>query len=194
VTIIGIAHVPAHNNLAGLDTLTDFRPIPAQRTAPDGDLDTARRLADIQHILGGPNEALAERVTAILDDTAHLSTSEALAAVDAEMTALAEWAASLLPRRSGYSPAPPCSIAWCVGCVSPDPGVVDHYSKTWTGEDRFDGARWRIQVTQRRTPEGVQSAVVDVNEATGTFGSLTAMAAALLAADALAKQINAGAR
>jgi hypothetical protein len=176
VTIIGIAHVPAHNNLKALDTLTNFRPIPAQRTSPVDDLDTARRLADIQRILSGPNEAFAERVTAILNDTAHLSTSAALAAVDAVI-------------RTGL-----CSIAWCVECFNPDPGVVDHYSKTWAGEDRFDGALWRIQVTQRYTPEGVGPAVVEVNEAEGTFGSLTAMAAALLAADALAKQINAGAQ
>jgi hypothetical protein len=190
MTISAHAPVPAGSNLALADTLTDFRPvIPAQRTSPVDDLDKARQLADIQGILSGPNEVLAERVTAILDDTAHLPTSEALAAVDAAIRAF-------IPgqRRAGYSTPPPCSIVWCVGCVSPDPGVVDHYSKTWTGEDRFDGARWRIQVTQRRTLSGVEPAVVDVNEAEGTFGSLAAMAADLLAADALAKQINAGAR
>jgi hypothetical protein len=180
MSIIASAPVPANSNLKLADTLTDFRPvIPAQRTAPADDLDTARRLADIQRILGGPNEALAERVTAILDDTAHLSTLEALAAVDVAI---------------GAGLAPRCSIAWCVGCDSPDPGVVDHYSREWAGADRYDGARWQIQVTQRFTPEGVQPAVVHVNEAEGAFGSLTALAADLLAADTLAKQINAGAR
>jgi hypothetical protein len=176
MTISAHAPVPAGSNLALADTLTNFRAIPAQRTSPVDDLDVARRLVGIQRILGGPNEALAERVTAILDATAHLSTSAALAAVDAVI-------------RTGL-----CSIAWCVECVSPDPGVVDHYSREWTGEDRFDGARWRLQVTQRHTPEGVQPAVVDINDGPGTYGSLTAMAADLLAADALAKQINAGAR
>lgn len=85
-----------------------------------------------------------------------------------------------------------CPIIWCAGCDRPDPGVTVHLSRTWTGADRFDGARWWIQVTQRHTPTGVLPAVVDVTGVEGTFGSLLDMADDLLAADALAKRINAG--
>ncbi|MEV2236727.1 hypothetical protein [Micromonospora sp. NPDC049891] len=89
-------------------------------------------------------------------------------------------------------PLPPCPD-WCDGdCNSPDPGVVDHYSKPWTGEDQYDGAKWHIQVTQRYTVDGIEPAVIDVVGVEGTFGSLAAMASDLLAADTLAKYINAG--
>ncbi|MDZ5443773.1 hypothetical protein U2F26_13675 [Micromonospora sp. 4G57] len=94
-----------------------------------------------------------------------------------------------LIRRVGYSTPPLCQLSWCVKCVSPDPGVVDHYSKPWEGTDEFDGATWSGVVTQRYEQGHPTPAVIDF-ESAGTFGSLAALAADMLAADALATRIN----
>lgn len=85
---------------------------------------------------------------------------------------------------------------WCVGCTHPDPGVIDHYSRTWKGSDLYDGAEWRIRVTQRiqqapdgNTIEGL--AVIDVIGVEDTYGSVAGLARALMLAQALADRINA---
>lgn len=89
--------------------------------------------------------------------------------------------------------------AWCVKCDSPDPGVIDHYSRTWTGDDLYDGVSWRVQVTQRiqhgpdgRVIEGL--AVIDVADVDGTYGSTRGLVRALLLAQTLAGEINANRR
>lgn len=85
---------------------------------------------------------------------------------------------------------------WCVGCEHPDPGVIDHYSRTWEGEDLHDGASWRVQVTQRvqQGPDGgviEGRAVIDVTGVEGAYGSTAGLARALMLAQALADRINA---
>lgn len=85
---------------------------------------------------------------------------------------------------------------WCTQCDIPDPGVVDHYSRTWRGDDHFDGASWTVQVTQRiqQVPDGtliVGLAVLDVSGVDGAYGSVRGLVRALLMAQQLADRINA---
>lgn len=87
--------------------------------------------------------------------------------------------------------------AWCIRCDSPDPGVIDHYSRTWTGDDFFDGAEWQVQVTQRiqHGPDGgliEGRAVIDVTGAEGSYGSTRGLVRGLMLAQQLADEINAG--
>ncbi|MEV5819366.1 hypothetical protein AB0L22_09335 [Micromonospora haikouensis] len=84
---------------------------------------------------------------------------------------------------------------WCTGCTHPDPGVIDHYSRTWEGTDLHDGADWRVQVTQRvqQGPRGevIEGlAVIDVIGVEGTYGSTAGLARALMLAQMLADRIN----
>ncbi|MFI1194141.1 hypothetical protein ACH4T9_12900 [Micromonospora sp. NPDC020750] len=89
---------------------------------------------------------------------------------------------------------------WCDGaCQHPDPGVIDHYSRTWEGEDLHDGASWRVQVTQRvqQAPDGSViegRAVIDVTGVEGAYGSTSSLARALMLAQVLADRINADRR
>ncbi|MFI2663349.1 hypothetical protein [Micromonospora carbonacea] len=104
--------------------------------------------------------------------------------------------APTLTRTTFFMPDEP---AWCVGCRTPDPGVIDHYSRTWEGTDLCEGASWRIQVTQRVQQDSAGAvieglAVIDVTGAEGTYGSTVEFARALLAAEALKNTINADRR
>lgn len=85
---------------------------------------------------------------------------------------------------------------WCTECRTPDPGVVDHYSRVWRGSDWLESARWRVQVTQRveQGPDGTVTkgrAVIDVLGVEGTYGSIADLARALILAQQLADRINA---
>jgi hypothetical protein len=88
---------------------------------------------------------------------------------------------------------------WCVECRTPDPGVIDHYSRTWKGSDWFDQASWTVQVTQRvqQGPNGelIEGlAVIDVTGVEGTYGSTADLTRALILAQQLADRINANRR
>lgn len=88
---------------------------------------------------------------------------------------------------------------WCIECRNPDPGVIDHYSRTWSGTDLNREATWLIQVTQRvtRCPDGSTFeglAVIDVIGVEGTYGSAVEFARSLLMAEALKDAINADRR
>ncbi|QKW15446.1 hypothetical protein [Verrucosispora sp. NA02020] len=84
---------------------------------------------------------------------------------------------------------------WCTNCVTPDPGVVDHYSRIWAGGDWYDAATWKVQVTQRvqQGPDGnlIEGlAVIDVTGVEGTYASTADLARALLLAQQVADRIN----
>jgi hypothetical protein len=86
---------------------------------------------------------------------------------------------------------------WCVKCDSPDPGVIDHYSREWRGDNWFEGASWRIQVTQRvqHGPDGelIEGlAVIELIDVDGTYGSTRGLVRGLMLAQQLADEINAG--
>lgn len=85
---------------------------------------------------------------------------------------------------------------WCVEDCTPDPGVIDHYSRTWTGGDNYDGASWIVQVTQRiqQGPDGqiIEGlAVIDVSGADCSYASTSGLVRALLLAEQLKDRINA---
>lgn len=123
-----------------------------------------------------PAELLSRQIDALLT-CPDLTDTTRLAAVNA------------VTRAADPTPCP----HWCAECVSPDPGVIVHYSKPWEGVDQFDGATWQVTVTQRIAEGVADLAVVDVI-GDGTFGSLTAFTEALSAAQRLADDINGGAR
>lgn len=89
-----------------------------------------------------------------------------------------------------FAPLPDCP-EWCVKCEFPDPGVVDHYSSTWSGTDPYNEGTWKIRVTQRHTYKGVEPAVVDVTGIDDAFGSVKMIVRDLLAAELLKDRINA---
>lgn len=89
----------------------------------------------------------------------------------------------------------PSDPDWCVECHTPDPGVVDHYSRTWKGSDWHDEATWQVQVTQRvqQGPDGTVIeglAVIDVIGVEGTYGSTADLMWALMLAQQVADRIN----
>ncbi|MFI6228695.1 hypothetical protein ACIBCR_15440 [Micromonospora echinospora] len=88
---------------------------------------------------------------------------------------------------------------WCVEDCTPDPGVIDHYSREWKGGDSYDGASWMVQVTQRiqQGPDGqiIEGlAVIDVIGADGAYASTSGLVRALILAQQLADRINAARR
>lgn len=197
MTIMASAPVPAGNRLIDADTVRfaarnagTFRSIPEKELAGDvrwsmqfmtdlRTIDDPQMTAELDQLLTPPpplNE-LGDRVSEIV-----LRYGQRLISGHSEP----------LIRRVGYSTPAPCDLSWCVKCVSPDPGVIDHYSRPWEGTDEYDGATWAGVVTQRYEQGHPTPAVIDF-ESEGTFGSLAALAADMLAADALATRINADA-
>lgn len=99
----------------------------------------------------------------------------------------------VLPTTTGFL-GQPCPD-WCTEDATPDPGVIDHYSRMWKGSDLYDGAEWRVQVTQRiqQGPDGgviEGRAVIDVYGADHTYGSTRGLVRALMQAQTLADRIN----
>lgn len=89
-----------------------------------------------------------------------------------------------LPRTAATCPA------WCVGCDTPDPGVVVHWSRQWADPD----AGWTVTVSQRVTGGTPSQAFVDAFGVDGGFTSTAALIAALAQAQAMADDINRGIR
>ncbi|MFJ8690229.1 hypothetical protein [Micromonospora wenchangensis] len=81
---------------------------------------------------------------------------------------------------------------WCVEDNIPDPGVVVHCSRIWQGSDYYEGATWRIQVTQYVSEvDGPDMADININEGEGVYRSVAEFGRALLLAEALKNSINA---
>jgi hypothetical protein len=102
-------------------------------------------------------------------------------------------------RNQGLFPKPTPPVAhdaWCVEERHPDPGVTDHYSRTWagTGTPVDPDAGWQIEVVQRVTDGTPERAVVDVVDARGAFGNVAPLIAALREAQTLADRVNVGVR
>jgi hypothetical protein len=102
-------------------------------------------------------------------------------------------------RNQGLFPKPTPPIAhhtWCVEERHPDPGVTDHYSRTWhgTGTPVDRDAEWRIEVVQRTTCGVPERAVVDVVDVRGAFANVASLVGALRQAQELADRINVGVR
>ncbi|WP_328344667.1 hypothetical protein [Micromonospora sp. NBC_00421] len=88
---------------------------------------------------------------------------------------------------------------WCVEDRMPDPGVVDHFSRVWSGSDWLEVACWKVQVTQTVTHHADGSiteglAGIIVSGADSTFGSVAEFTRALMQAEGLKNRINAGRR
>lgn len=97
------------------------------------------------------------------------------------------------PGRFGPLPGVLAHDQWCVECRHPDPGVVDHYSRTWTGGSHVDcDAGWRITVTQRVVDGRPLRALVDIPEASGAYPHVGSFVAALGEAQVLADALNVG--
>lgn len=83
---------------------------------------------------------------------------------------------------------------WCVGCDTPDPGVVVHWSRQWTGGSAVErSADWQVQVSQRITDNVPALAVVEVASC-GAYLSTAAFTTAVGEAQSLADDINRGIR
>lgn len=97
------------------------------------------------------------------------------------------------PGRFGPLPGRLAHDQWCVECHRPDPGVVDHYSRTWTGGSHVDcDAGWLIRVTQKVTDGRPEPALIDIYRVSGAYAHTAALIAALSEAQALADALNIG--
>jgi hypothetical protein len=101
----------------------------------------------------------------------------------------------MIPRNGGHWRTPrPTGHGWCVEETRPDPGVVDHYSRTWEGGSPADrDASWSVRVTRRDNGNVPERAVVDV-EIGGAYANVAGIVAALGEAQRLVDRINAGVR
>lgn len=103
----------------------------------------------------------------------------------------------MIARNQGLFPKKPTPVthgAWCVEETKPDPGVVDCYSRVWSGTSPADvdsDAHWRIQVTRRTTNGAPDRATIDV-EINGSYPTAGPITAALGEAQSLANRLNVG--